>query len=80
MPDNYIGLMSGTSMDSIDAVLVDFSSPTPRLIEQLSYAWPEDLKTRLLTLAENPHSSITEFATLDIETGRWFASAVTSID
>ncbi|MEE9422384.1 MAG: anhydro-N-acetylmuramic acid kinase [Gammaproteobacteria bacterium] len=79
MADNYIGLMSGTSMDSIDAVLVDFSSPTPRLIEQLSYAWPEDLKTRLQTLAENPHSSITEFATLDIETGRWFASAVTAL-
>ncbi len=79
MPDYYIGLMSGTSMDSIDAVLVDFSSPTLRLIEQLSYAWPEDLKTRLLILAENPHSSITEFATLDIETGRWFASAVTAL-
>jgi anhydro-N-acetylmuramic acid kinase len=79
MPDYYIGLMSGTSMDSVDAVLVDFSSPTPKLIEHLSHQWPDDLKTRLLSLAENPHSSITKFASLDIEAGHWFASAANAV-
>lgn len=79
MPDYYIGLMSGTSLDGIDAVITDFSVPTPRLVEQLNYPWPGKLRERLLALAENPDSSITEFATLDIETGRYFALAVTAL-
>lgn len=79
MPDYYIGLMSGTSMDSIDTVLADCSTPAPRLLEHLSHPWPEALKHRLQLLAGNPHSSITEYALLDIETGRCFAAAVNAL-
>ena len=36
----YIGLMSGTSMDGVDAVLVDFSGAQPQLIASHTEAIP----------------------------------------
>lgn len=49
MPGLYIGLMSGTSMDGIDAVLVDLSS-TPRLLQHTHQPFSPQLRTALLAL------------------------------
>ena len=51
MPGLYIGLMSGTSMDGIDAVLVDLSK-TPKLLHHAHQPFPPQLRAALLALNE----------------------------
>jgi anhydro-N-acetylmuramic acid kinase len=46
----YAGLMSGTSLDGVDGVLVDFSPLRPRVLGHVSAAFPETLKQELLQL------------------------------
>ncbi|MBY0270979.1 MAG: anhydro-N-acetylmuramic acid kinase [Burkholderiales bacterium] len=51
MPGLYIGLMSGTSMDGIDAVLADLGT-TPRLLHHAHQPFSPQLRATLLALNE----------------------------
>jgi anhydro-N-acetylmuramic acid kinase len=48
--DLYIGIMSGTSLDGVDAALVDLSQAAPRLVSSHFQPYPEVLKKDLLAL------------------------------
>ncbi len=75
MEERYIGLMSGTSLDGIDAALVSFTPRgRPRLIQALSIPYEESLRERLLALGGG--TPLDEVAALDAELGERFAAAV----
>jgi len=73
----YIGLMSGTSMDGVDVVLVDFSHSQAKLLASMCFAMPENLKHQIEHLI-SPHwiGSLSEIGTIDQKLGKWFAEGV----
>ncbi|SFN33281.1 anhydro-N-acetylmuramic acid kinase [Formivibrio citricus] len=58
MSDLYIGLMTGTSLDGIDAALVDFSAGRPHLVDALCAPLPEALRAQLLALQSAGHDEL----------------------
>lgn len=70
----YIGLMSGTSMDGIDAALVDVSTNT--LIMGIMRPYSDDAEQRLRGMLDNKFTSAAQLSQLNTILGREFARAV----
>lgn len=74
---NFIGLMSGTSADAIDAALVDLSGDKPDIIDYRQYALDAGLQQILRGI--NLSSSIETLSELDYRLGRHFGQAVLAL-
>ncbi len=75
----FIGLMSGTSMDGIDAVVVDFSNNRPHLLATHLEPIPNRLRQNLRQLAQPGDDGIDQVGAADIEMGCLLAKAVNSL-
>ena len=76
----YVGLMSGTSMDGIDAALVDITHDHCHLRAAQTCEWPPGLKERVTRVLENAgHAALDEIGALDVEIGRVFAQAASAL-
>ena len=72
----YIGLISGTSVDAIDAVLVRFEPHGVTLLKTHVARYPKALRERLLTAIRNPESfTVDEVGELDTWVGACFRDA-----
>ena len=76
----FLGLISGTSADGIDAALVRFSDDTPHAHPELvfgrTYAWDPALRARLVALGQHASQiTLDEVGELDVRIGRAFADA-----
>ncbi|PHQ25558.1 anhydro-N-acetylmuramic acid kinase [Marinobacter guineae] len=76
--DTWIGLMSGTSMDGIDAVLVSFQGQSARIHASHTIPYPDEIRHRLLAACQN-QATLDEIGELDTLTGTLFAQAATEV-
>jgi len=80
MPELYIGLMSGTSLDGIDAALVEFGDNKFTLIATHHHAIPAELCKTLNKLAlDESECSLDTLGEADAELGEIFAHAVNEL-
>ena len=74
--DRYIGLISGTSMDGIDAVVVDFAGDRPQLRAGTTAHYGDGLREALDRLRADPDAfPAARLARLDAEVADAFADA-----
>ena len=70
-----VGLMSGTSMDGIDAALVDCYSAKPHLIATHSKAWPDAIRAQFEQAQQLDDAAVFELHELDRAIAEQFANA-----
>jgi anhydro-N-acetylmuramic acid kinase len=76
MPDYYIGLISGTSMDGIDATLVEFGDRSVDVVSAGTSDYPEALRETLIEVTRVPDScSADVIGSLDHWVGECFRDA-----
>src|SRR6266853_4458322 len=74
--DLYIGLMSGTSLDGVDAALLRFSRSAHQRIGESFTPFDESLRRRLLAIHEPEANEIHHAALLSNELAHLYARAV----
>ena len=80
MGNLYIGLMSGTSMDGIDAALVRIGDAAIEILHCNAYPYPDALREELLAAITVPlHEELPNLAALHRRTGECFRDAAISL-
>ena len=73
MSELFVGLISGTSIDGVDAALVEFGDRDCTLVHSCTTPYPARLHERVRTLIDEPATSLVELGALDVALGRFFA-------
>ncbi len=81
MPDSTIGLMSGTSLDGIDAVISRFDSTdgSPSLVHSHYQPFQPELRDALLALNEPGHDELHRAATCANQLAHAYAAAILTL-
>ncbi|MFP5382630.1 MAG: anhydro-N-acetylmuramic acid kinase [Gammaproteobacteria bacterium] len=77
----YVGLMSGTSVDGVDAVLVRIESASGKigLLASHGEAIPADMRARVIAVTLPGENEIDSLGPLDVELGKLFSRATLNL-
>ncbi len=75
----YVGLMSGTSLDAIDAALIACRNRDIAVIECLEHSIPVSIRQRIADLSSPGPNEIEDMGCLDREMGQLFAHATLAL-
>lgn len=80
MGDYYIGLISGTSMDGIDAALVDFGDSSVEILQTREHCYPPELREQLIRAVREPDKcTVDAVGDLDQMTAACFRDAANKL-
>lgn len=71
-----IGLMSGTSLDGVDAALVKIENDRYELLKFITYNYEEDFKNKLMRNLHDSSAKLSEICSLNFELGYKFLEAI----
>lgn len=75
-PSYYIGLMSGTSLDGIDGVIVELGNNSLKLVATHLEPLPASLKAQVLTFCQTGMGSLDDLGALDLMFAQAFVQTV----
>ncbi len=79
MKELYIGLISGTSADGIDAVLLEVSAASMTVSRSICVPYPPALRERVVALARAPLLAAADLGQTDAVLGESFANAALAL-
>ena len=72
MGTRYLGLISGTSIDGVDACIAEFRAHRCHILGARTTPYPPQLRKRVQALITAPEAPLREIGALDVALGRFF--------
>jgi len=75
----FLGLISGTSTDGVDAVLVELADHRCGVVHARSFAYPPRIADRVRALIAAPQTTLADLGSLDVALGRYFGDCALAL-